>query len=244
MDVQPANVSDIEILQPSIDKREARDLKPDLELTDNGFESDANHQALQEKDVDLIAPPTGDAPDGFGIIDFELGEDGQAIVSCPLGKKCQANKVNKKAKKTTSYFDPDTCRGCAHQEDCPIKITKRKARVIWNWNKPRLEAKRLSFQDDKELIDLYRKRSGGEAVFSQLKNRLGLKRLRTRGLDKARCRIVFASIALNIKRLANWLAGQGTSASKDRHSGGVLPAEIFFKPMLCLNQANGLGMAA
>jgi len=41
VDVQPANVSDIDILQPSIEEREERGLKPELELTDNGFESDA-----------------------------------------------------------------------------------------------------------------------------------------------------------------------------------------------------------
>ena len=245
VDVQPANVSDIDILQPSIEEREERDLKPDLELTDNGFESDANHQALQEKDVDLIAPPTGEAPDGFGIIDFELGDDGQTILSCPLGVKCQSNKVNKKAKKTTSYFDPAVCRDCVHQDDCPIKITKRKARVIWSWNKPRLEARRIAFQYDEELIELYRKRSGGEAVVSQLKNHLGLKRLRTRGLDKAGCRIVFAAIALNIKRLTNWLAKtQGTSTSKRRHSRGILSARRFFWARTCLCQPIDMGMAA
>ncbi|EFI35311.1 hypothetical protein Dthio_PD2726 [Desulfonatronospira thiodismutans ASO3-1] len=43
-----------------------------MELTDNGYESDANHQALQEKGVDLIAPPTGKPPEGFRVMDFEL----------------------------------------------------------------------------------------------------------------------------------------------------------------------------
>ena len=154
--------------------------------------------------------------------------------------------MNKKAKQTTSYFDLATCRGCTHQEECPIKITKRKARIIWNWNKPRLEAKRIAFQDDEELIDLYRKRLGGEAIISQLKNWHGLKRLRTRGFDKAKCRIIFAAIAINIKRLTNWLAkGQGISASKHLNSRDLQPAKRFLLPRpCCSDQPINMGMGA
>ena len=51
---------------------------------------------------------------------------------------------------------------------------------------------------------------------SQIKNVHGLRRLRVRGFAKAKCRIVFAVIALNIKRLSNWFRKQGRIASKLR----------------------------
>ncbi len=221
-EVTPANISDHELLQPSIDAREEKGFKPDVELTDNGYESDANHQALQEKDVDLIAPPTGKPPEGFGVMDFELHEDGQSIDACPMGQACLENKINQKNQKTASYFEPEQCRACPHSEDCPVKITKRKAKVEWQWNKPRLEARRHAFQEDQELINLFKQRAGGEAGFSQLKVNHGLRRLRCRGSVKSKFKIIMAVTALNIKRAFNWMKG-GSSASRPRKNKDFEP---------------------
>lgn len=226
-----ANVSDHDILEPSIDDREDRGLKPETELTDNGFESDANHQSLKEKGVDLVAPPTGKPPEGFGIIDFDLGEDGRSLKACPAGQSCTENRVNENAQKTISYFDPEKCRACPHSEDCPIKITKLKARVEWNWSKPRLEARRLAFQEDQETINLFKQRAGGEASFSQLKVNLGLDRLRCRGASKSKFKITMAATALNIIRVFNWLASQGSSASKIRKKAAKRGKRRYLLPL-------------
>jgi len=234
-EVTPANTSDRELLQPSIDARDKQGFKPDVELTDNGFESDANHQALQEKDVDLIAPPTGKPPEGFGVMDFELHEDGQSINACPMGQACIENKIDQKNQKTSSYFDPGQCRACPHSRDCPVKITKRKAKVSWKWNKPRLEARRLAFQEDQELINLFKQRAGGEAGFSQLKVNLGLDRLRCRGSVKSKFKIIMAVTALNIKRAFNWMKG-GSSASRARKNKDFEPDTgilLFFLWLFC-----------
>lgn len=132
-----------------------------------------------------------------------------------MGHECQENKVNHKNKKTSSYFDDNTCRACSHSQDPPVKITKRKAKVEWNWSKPRLELRRLIFEQDQDNIELFRLRSGGEAVMSETKNTLGLRRFRVRGFAKAELAIFFAVTGLNIKRLFNWLvAHPGSSASK------------------------------
>ena len=216
-EVDKANVSDSEILLGTIEHREEKGLQPEVELTDNGFESDENHQALRDKDIDLVAPPTGEAPDGFGILDFELDESDHTIKSCPMEQPCLENKVNLKRQKTSSYFDINQCRACPHQHDCPVKISKRKAKVDWNWNKPRLETKRLIFEQDDETIDLFRLRSGGEAPFSELKNTLGLKRLRVRGFAQSELAILLRVTGLNLRRLFNWIgSGQGIGASKLR----------------------------
>ena len=230
VDVNQANVSDQEILESTIDQREERGCKPDVELTDNGFESDANHQALKEKDVNLVAPPVGDPPDGYGIIDFELCEEEHIINKCPLGQSCIENRVKEHSQTTTSYFDRDTCKACPHSEDCPVKITKRKARLEWSWKKPRLEAKRLAFHEDQELIELYKQRAGGEAVFSQLKNHMGMRRLRIRGFAKAKCTIILKAIALNIKKFCNWMLIPGSSTSKNQNTGMLHLVIVIFCP--------------
>lgn len=248
VEVDKANVSDSEILQETIEHREEKDLQPEVELTDNGYESDENHQALAEKGIDLVAPPTGEAPDGFGVLDFELDESDHTMKSCPMGQECQENKVNHKNKKTSSYFDVNKCRACPHSQDCPVKITKRKAKVEWNWSKPRLELRRLIFEQDQDTIELFRLRSGGEAVMSETKNTLGLRRLRVRGFAKAELAIFLAVTGLNIKRLFNWLvAHQGSSASKFWENGFIRAFLTFFRPIEVVNwpqEAKHIGLAA
>jgi len=57
---------------------------------------------------------------------------------------------------------------------------------------------------------------------SQLKNSHGLQRLRIRGFAKAKCRIIFAVVALNIKRLSNYVKEQGTIASNFQNLRKIL----------------------
>jgi len=248
VEVDKANVSDNEILQETIEHREEKGLQPEVELTDNGYESDDNHQALAGKGIDLVAPPTGEAPDGLGILDFEIDESDHTMKSCPMGQECRENKVNHKNKKTSSYFDVNTCRACPHSQDCPVKITKRKAKVEWNWSKPRLELKRLIFEQDEETIKLFRIRSGGEAVMSEGKNTMGLRRLRVRGFAKAELAIFLALTGLNIKRLFNWLVRhQGSSASKFWENGCLRAFLTFFRPVEVANwpqEPKYIGLAA
>lgn len=165
-----------------------------------------------------------------------------------MGQECQGNKVNHKNKKTSSYFDVNTCRACPHSQDCPVKITKRKAKVEWNWSKPRLELRRLIFEQDQDTIELFRLRSGGEAVMSETKNTLGLRRLRVRGFAKAELAILLAVTGLNIKRLFNWfVAHQGSSASKFWANGSIRAFLTFFSPVENVNwpqEAKNIGLAA
>lgn len=203
VEVDKANVSDNEILEQTIEHREENYFQPKVELADNGFESDENHQALAEKDIDLVAPPTGETPDGFVVFNFEVDESDHTIKSCPMGQECREYKVNHKSEKTSSYFDIDKYQRCPHSHDCTVKITNRKAKVEWNRSKPRLELKRLIFEQDKETIELLRLRSCGEALMSELKNTPRRRWLRISGFAKAELAIVLRVVTLNIKRLFN-----------------------------------------
>lgn len=219
IEVNLANTSDVRTVVPGIERLDEAGLKPEVLLTDNGYNSDENHQELKERGVDHICPPTGEAPDGFGVIDFTLEEDGKQVKQCPLGKPCLENRVNEAHKATISYFDAESCRACPHSCDCPMKITKRKARMVWDWKRPRLEAKRLQFAEDESMKQLFRQRSGGEAPMSILKNKMGLGRTRRRGYAKTTLLVQLAATALNVLRTHQWLARrakEGLSKSKDR----------------------------
>jgi hypothetical protein len=213
IEVELANTPDGRGVVEGVEKLEADGLKPDFLLTDNGYASDEKHQQLQTNGVEHVCPPAGEAPDGFGVIDFTLDEAGKAIEQCPWDQPCTMNKVNEKPKKTASYFDIATCRACPDSHACPVKITKRKARLEWEWKRPRLEARRLCFDEDKETKDLFRQRSGGESPMFVLKNKMGLKRSRRRGREKVTLAVFMAATALNVLRMHQWLYRKAVEAA-------------------------------
>jgi len=202
--VHLANTSDKTTILDTVESLEGKGLKPQTLLADNGYDSDGNQQGCLEHGVELVCPPSGAPADGFGVMDFVRTEE-NTIISCPMGQQCAENIVDFGRKKTVSHFDPARCRECPHSYDCPVKITKRKAKLEWDWKKPRIEVRRQMFAQDTETKTLYRQRAGGESAFSVAKSKLGLNRLRRRGREKATLSIFLAATALNVLRMHNWL---------------------------------------
>ena len=155
-------------------------LKPQIMLADNGYDSQENEAELHERGVDLITPPSGDAPDGFGVIDFDADHEKHTINKCPMGQKCLENVVNEDIMKTRSYFDPEKCRQCQHVDDCPVDVKNITASMHWEWDRVWLEARRIQFQDDPEVKKLFRQHSGGESTFGSVKTHMGMERVSRR----------------------------------------------------------------
>lgn len=59
--------------------------------------------------------------------------------------------------------------------------------------------------EDEETRALYRQRAGGEAAFSIVKRKLGLKRLRRRDLANTTLSVILAATAMSILRMHLWL---------------------------------------
>lgn len=203
--VHSANTSDKTLVTDLVNDLESKGYKPQTMLLDNGYDSDENHQSCRDHGIDFVCPPSGESADGFDVMDFDRTEDNR-VISCPMGQQCLENILHAGRSRTLSYFDPAQCRACPHSHDCPVKITKRKAKLEWNWKTPRIEARRRMFGEDEETRSLYRQRAGGESVFSVLKRKLGLTRLRRRGREKATLSIFLAATAMNVLRMHNWLA--------------------------------------
>jgi len=120
-------------------------------LADNGYDSEDNRQELAEKDIELICPPAGQSPDGFGIIDFKISDNGKQILECPMGQKCLKKHVKFKDK-NIFHFSLKICQSCQHLNDCTVKLNKRKAVLTWTWNNPKIEICRLMFEQDQFLF--------------------------------------------------------------------------------------------
>jgi hypothetical protein len=74
-----------------------------------------------------------------------------------------------------------------------------------------------------------------EALFAELKNQIGLRRLRLRRLRFVREQFVLAAVAQNIKRLVRFLSQPTTpvlpattSSNGDKQTGGMLADEKAF----------------
>jgi len=99
VEINQANTADSTTLVPGLEKLDSIGLKPEIMLTDNGYASDENVLAAAEMGVTHVAPPGGEAPDGFGVVDFALDEEAHTIDHCPMGQTCSENRVVEKLKK-------------------------------------------------------------------------------------------------------------------------------------------------
>lgn len=214
VDLLNANTSDQSLLVEVIEKLKEKNVKPKVMLADNGYDSQENEAELHERGVDLITPPSGDAPDGFGVIDFDADHEKHTINKCPMGQKCLENFVNEDKMKTRSYFDPEKCRQCLHVDDCPVDVKSITASMQWDWDRARLEARRFQFQDDPEVKNLFRQRSGGESTFGTVKTHMGMERVSRRGRERVELAVFLTFAGLNILRIHRWIERQGNGAFK------------------------------
>lgn len=107
-----------------------------------------------------------------------------------------------------------------------MKITKREAKLNWEWKQPRLEARRLQFAEDESVKHFFRQRSGGEAPMSILKGKMGLSRIRRRGFAKTILAVFLAATARNVLRTRQWLLRKAEEAMSKNWNSQALPCLI------------------
>jgi len=69
---------------------------------------------------------------------------------------------------------------------------------------------------------LYAKRSGVEGTLSQGVRAFGLRRTRYRGLAKTHLQQVVTAVAMNLERIATWLAGIPLAPTRTSHFADLI----------------------
>lgn len=234
--VEPANQSDTQALIPALKGAAERDLAPQEVLADSLYGSDENCEAAQEMGVEVVSPVMGAPTEKVALLaEFEFAESGK-VLTCPQGHapvmvKCKESRFR-------AAFDRATCESCPRQSACPVQRGKKHFYLRYDRKTVRLAQRRAREQTD-EFRDRYRFRAGIEGTISAYA-RLGVKRLRVRGLKAVRYAATLKAAGVNLFRAAvvhATLLHRPDAPSKE--TTGLNRAIFFFKERFCSLRGHG-----
>jgi transposase len=166
-----------------------------------------NGEMLQWLDDRAIKPfirvkespnPTKDL---YGIEKFTYLPEQDCYI-CPEGKPLKYVGINKLNRVHTYHSTAKRCRGCAQKPQC----TRGKYRMINIHVCEGARQKAYELAKTPEFAVARRERRKVEALFSELKNQVGLRRLRLRRLKFVREQFYLGAVAQNLKRLMRFLS--------------------------------------
>jgi transposase len=189
-------------------------ITPSQHLVDAGymsakliFDSQENHK------IDLIGPVHVDpswqsrTPGAFDASQFQVDWQTQSA-TCPQGQKSKGWYLQKDSQGEPVIqinFDRKICFACADRFRCSkAKSTGRSLVLRAEGRHQILQAARERQQTD-GFKRLYRKRSGIEGTLSQGIRSNGLRRSRYVGQAKTHLQNLSIAVAMNLKRLSDWL---------------------------------------
>jgi hypothetical protein len=148
---------------PYIEETEQRGIKPEQALADTIYGSDDNHEAAQQKGVDLIAPTLDRQKDLFcTLTDFEFSDNG-FVISCP--ENCQPVKTSKEKDRFVIAFSSKACSACPRAGYCPVKPGKKDLSCLRYKEKNVRLAKRRQFERTDDFKNKYRFRGRGRGDY-------------------------------------------------------------------------------
>jgi transposase len=211
IDVQAVQAgSDRDQLVGAVERLEQNGIHPKQWIADAGYTSHANIETMAAKDIDLIAPVPeapanpqqykrrGIAPD-FRVEAFHYDEAGNHYV-CPQGKILRFTGVERHAGRIKQRFQapPSECRVCPFRSQC---CPKTKSRRITRSEDSAVVKGFVAKMQTEEAKQVYRKRPQvAEFVNAWIKDKLGLRQFRLRGLLKVQTECLWASLTYNIQQ--------------------------------------------
>jgi transposase len=198
-------------LEPAVERIEANlGEKPEQMVVDGGLTNQAAMEAMTEKQVDLIgALPErrGVAPDRLkqrGVspdfypqaFEYDEGADGYR---CPAGKVLRYETEERQGASVRRRYRAKSsdCRGCPFQAQC-CPGTKRGRSVVRSEATPEIAAFQAKMETP-EAQAIYKQRAGvAEFPNAWIKDKMGLRQFRLRGLVKVTLEAVWACLTYNI----------------------------------------------
>ncbi|MEI9478669.1 MAG: IS1182 family transposase [Deltaproteobacteria bacterium] len=198
-------------LEPAVDRVEANlGEKPKQMVVDAGFTNQATMEAMAEKHVDLI----GTLPERRGVAEKRMKQRGVSSDFYPQAfeydasadcYRCPAEKVLHYETEERSGASvrrryrakASECRGCAFQAQC-CPGTKRGRSLVRSEATPEMAAFQAKMETP-EAQAIYKQRAGvAEFPNAWIKDKIGLRQFRLRGLVKVTLEALWACLTYNI----------------------------------------------
>ena len=141
--------------------------------------------------------------DLYGIEKFTYLPEPNCYV-CPEGQQLKYVGINQLNRTHLYYSTPKRCRECSQKQQC----TRGKYCMLAIHVCEAARQKAYAVAKTPQFAEALRKRRKVEALFSELKNLVGLRRLRLRRIKFVREQFYLAAVAQNLKRLVRFLGAR------------------------------------
>jgi transposase len=190
-----------------------RDLLPNEHIVDTGYVTSDHLVTSQEQHIDLLGPMREDsswqtrAAAGFGVAYFAIDWEAEHAI-CPMGKTSviwKPTSNNRDIPVINIRFAHADCSACPQRSQC---VSSSRSRALTIRERPAFEAavSARERQTTEVFKKAYAKRAGIEGTLSQGVRLGDLRRSRYIGLPKTRLLHLLLATALNVVRIAAWLA--------------------------------------
>jgi transposase len=190
------------------------DLLPARHLVDAGYIRARNLvESRVSHDIDLFGPTYEDrqwqarAGTGYDVAHFHIDWEA-AVVTCPQGQRSVRWFPMQTARGRSMIhvaFAPADCLACCSRAQCTR--AKRQPRNLTLLSREEHEAMQAARQrqETTEFATQYARRQGIEGTLSQGVRAFGLRRARYRGQAKTHLQHVATAVAINVRRVTDWL---------------------------------------
>jgi transposase len=190
-----------------------QDRLPSEHIVDTGYMTSDHIVTSQKQQVDLLGPMREDnswqtrAAAGFGVACFAIDWEAEQA-TCPRGKTsaiwCSTHD-NRGIPVINIRFAHSDCVACSQRSQC---VSSSRSRALTIRERPAYEAavSARQRQTTEAFKQSYAKRAGIEGTLSQGVRMRDLRRTRYIGLPKTRLLHLLMATALNVVRIAAWLA--------------------------------------
>jgi len=205
--VQAGN--DWDQLTPAVERLQQSNLVPSQVIADAGYTSRENIEAMAKSNVDLIGPMPevasnvqyahrGITPE-FHVDAFRFDEAANHFV-CPTGKILKLSTKERHAGRLKLKYQarPSDCQFCRFRDQCCPKTKSR--RITRSQDSEMVQAFRAKMQSE-EAKQIYKLRPQvAEFVIAWIKEKLGLRQFRLRGLLKVQTECLWVGMTYNIQQ--------------------------------------------
>lgn len=199
-DIQSNSHSDSDFMKEYVDTKPnpedelPNEITEEQVITDGAYYSSDNSEAASEKGILIV--PTSLTGSGTPPLcsEFELSDDGKAIIKCPNGEVPQEQHFNEKSGRIDAKFSHEKCDNCPLRDQCPGKDQKRSVKVSISEQMVNRADMQNSLGTD-EHKQLARERNAVEGIPSVFRRYYGIDRLKT--IIKTRVKSAFFGICLS-----------------------------------------------